>query len=196
MTGVRSPLLAALLRLLPSGAGGGWRALEIGTDPQAGASAAELADRSGGPVVSVSRSSHVIARARLARATHPQLSFHRQIPLAAGWPAAAPYDLVLSWELMDAIPNAWLAQCAPGARLLSPVFLPRPAPARVGVLRLIIGQDGVPQSPPTVALVRSGSGPNGPLQWEIRQASLESAEDDYLVSCGAGRSWLPAGRRA
>lgn len=94
MTGVRSPpLLAALLRLLPAGAGGGWRALEIGTDPQAGASAAELADRSGGSVVSVSQSSQVIARAWFARATHPQLSFHRQIPLAAGWPAAAPYDL-------------------------------------------------------------------------------------------------------
>ena len=185
MTAARSPQLAALLRLLPAGTEPGWRALEIGTDPKAGASAAELADRCGGSVVSVSQSSHVIARARLAHTTYPQLSFHRQHPLAAGWPAAAPYDLLLSWELMDAIPSAWLAQCAPGARLLTPVFLPRPAPAKVGVIRLIIGRDRVPHSPPTVALVRPGGGPKAPLQWEIRQASLEPAEEDYLVSCGA-----------
>jgi len=87
---VTGPGSTSLLEFVPGEAGSTLRVLEIGTDPQAGASAVELANRSGGPVVSLSRSSRMIATARLARATDRRLTFRRQLPLEAGWPPGGP----------------------------------------------------------------------------------------------------------
>src|SRR5215470_223425 len=50
----RSPMLACLLRLAPIEPGSGLRILELKTDKEGGASAAELAARAGGSVVSLS----------------------------------------------------------------------------------------------------------------------------------------------
>jgi len=73
----RSSMLELLLRLTPIESDSGLRVLEIGTDPQDGASAAALADRAGGSVVSISQSSVVVSRARAAHTVDGRLVFRR-----------------------------------------------------------------------------------------------------------------------
>ena len=178
----RSSILAELLELVPIQRSSGLRLLEIGTDPDAGTSAAELADLSGGLVVSLSRSSQIIAKARAASSDNPRLSFHRQLPLGAGYPAGQPYDLVLSWELMDYLPQAWLSQCTPGGRILSPVFVHEPA--TIGLVRVSVDQARTPHHP-AVAFVKSGGGTGGRIVWDVRAAALKAMDGGYIVQATA-----------
>ncbi|TNE87676.1 MAG: protein-L-isoaspartate O-methyltransferase [Deltaproteobacteria bacterium] len=39
----------------------------------------------------------------------------------AGWPADAPYDLIVATAAVAEVPDAWLAQLAPGGRIVAPI---------------------------------------------------------------------------
>lgn len=81
---------------------------------------------------------------------------------------------------MDVLPHAWLAQCAPGGRVLCPVYLGRTAPTIIGLVRLTVGQDATPQSP-TVAVVKSGGGIKAKVEWQIWPAALTLVGQGYEV---------------
>ena len=89
---LRSPVLNLLLQLAPVDPSAELRVLELDTDPEHGASAAELAARAGGSVVSMSQSTRITGAARAAHQHDNRLKFHSG-RLTAGWPARAPYDL-------------------------------------------------------------------------------------------------------
>lgn len=175
---LRMPALDDLLRLAPVQPDAGLRVLELDTDPDTGASAAALATRTGGKVISLSQSTRTIGSARAAHAHDDRLEFRYQT-LAAGWPPGAPYGLLLCWPLVDAVPHEWVVQCAPGGRLLCPVILHRPHGA-LAVLRLTAERSGGWQ-PPVVAAPGRGSRP-GEITWSIRPARLELDGDRYRVS--------------
>lgn len=173
---LRVPVLAALLHLVPIQSSGRLRVLELDTDWQYGASAIELANRCGGPVVSLSHSAHAIHRARTAHPGESRVQFRRH-PLADGWPPDAPYDLVLAWPLMNVVPDAWVRQCAPGGRVLCPVFLEKPC--GFAVLRLTLDQARRP-SQAIVATPRHADTAHA-IRWTLRRAALEPVEDGHLV---------------
>ena len=174
--GLRAPALAALLQLVPIRPGSRLRVLELDTDAQRGASAIELADWCGGPVVSLSPSPGTVHQARTANRNESRVQFRRQ-PLASGWPPAAPYELVLAWPLMSVVPDAWVRQCAAGGRLLCPVFLHEPG--GLAVLRLTLDQAGRPRET-IVATPRHGA-PADAIRWTFRPACLEPIGDSHLV---------------
>ena len=190
---LRAPALAALLQLTPIKPGSGLRILELDTDWQAGASAVELADRCGGSVVSLSHASRAVSRARAAHATDRRVQFRRQ-PLAEGWPAGGPYDLILAWPLMNVVPHAWVDQCAPGGRLLCPVFLHEPC-GGFGLLRLTVDQPGQ-AGEVVVATMRPGSCTEA-VRWTLGPAQLEAVADGYLAStCPKPAGQEPTRRRS
>jgi len=176
----RTPMLEMLLQLTPIESDSGLRVLEIGTDPQDGGSAVELADRAGGSVISISQSPMVVSRARAAHAADARLVFRRS-SFVAGWPPGGSYDLVLSWQLMDRLPRTWVAQCAPGGRVLSLVFVSRSAATiGLGFVRVTIHHDRTPQT--TVATPGNSATPDS-MQWTVSPASLEPVDDVYNVIC-------------
>lgn len=184
---LRTPVLDWLLELAPIRPGARLRVLEVGTDPQGGASAADLAVRAGGSVVSLSTATRVTGAARSAHPQYGRLTF-RAGPLAAGWPPGGPYDLVLSWEVMDRIPHAWVVQCAPGGRVLSPVWLHKPAGgAAIGVVRLTLDKERLLTWPPQVAMPASGDGRAASPTWLLHAALPSSDQDSYGFSCGCPR---------
>ena len=174
-----TPLIEAMLTLAQVKPGPNVRALEIGPGTRAGETTAALADRLGGSVVSISRSTRWIADARTAHADDHRLTFHRQLSLATGWPAGAPYDLLLCWEPMDYVPRAWLAQSVPGGRVLCPIFLEDPL--TIGIVRLSVSEDGTPHCP-AVATVKPDDVAGGRIGWEIREAVLDCDVDRYWLS--------------
>ena len=92
-------------------------------------------------------------------------------------------DLVLSWQLMDWLPQAWVAQCAAGGRVLSMVFVSHSADLTgLGFVRVTMDQDGVPRV--AVATPHNGA-TSGSMPWTIRPASLEAVDDIYHVVCTA-----------
>jgi len=166
---LRASMLDELLQFTPIESGSGLRVLEIGTDPQGGGTAVALADRAGGSVVSISQSSVVVSRARAAHAADGRLVF-RRASYAAGWPPGGPYDLVLSWQLMDRLPQAWVAQCAAGGRVLSLVFVSHSeASTGLSFVRVIMNHDGIPQTavatPHTVPQRAPGNGRSSQRRW-------------------------------
>jgi protein-L-isoaspartate(D-aspartate) O-methyltransferase len=68
--------------------------------------------------------------------TDPGTNVHRvQGPLAQGWAAGAPYDLIVVDGVIESIPETLVAQLADGGRLAAGV-------AERGVSRLVIGRKG------------------------------------------------------
>lgn len=178
---MRSPVLDLLLQLAPVDPSAGLRVLELDTDPQHGASAADLAARAGGPVVSVSQSTRITSAARKAHQQHNQLTFHAG-RLTSGWPAQAPYDLILSWQIMHRIPHSWIIQCAPGGRVLSPVWLPhRNGSTQIACICLNVDQHE-PQWPPQAAIVTSGDRPET-ATWSTRNVQPDNDHDGYSFTC-------------
>jgi Protein-L-isoaspartate(D-aspartate) O-methyltransferase (PCMT) len=186
-------MLDQLLRLAPIEPGAGLRILELDTDTQGGASAAELAVRAEGSVVSVSTATRVTGAARAAHGPRTdRLTFHAG-SLAAGWPDRAPYDLVLAWPILRRVPHAWVLQCAPSARLLVPVWLSPPAGGEAGirVVRLTLNQHGLLNWPPHLATLESDSEP-GPWRWSLCPAVPDSDLNSYGFGCGCPRCVPPA----
>ena len=54
---------------------------------------------------------------------------------ADGWPAGAPYDAVIATYAVETVPWAWVAQCRPGGRIVTPWGLR-------GHLALTVADDG------------------------------------------------------
>lgn len=182
---LRSPILHRLLRWARIQPNHGLRVLEVSTDTRAGASAAELAAWSRGSVVSLSAATKVTGAARAVHGRSAQLAFHSG-PLIRGWPAAAPYDLVLSWQVMDRIPHAWVVQCAPGGQVLSGVWLRKPGRGgMIGMVGLRLDRQGLLTWPPRVAtgeLVDQSATAN----WLPQIAMPDSDHDSYGYTCGCG----------
>jgi protein-L-isoaspartate O-methyltransferase len=184
----REAALADLLRLVPTESHG-LRVLEIDTEPRGGASAALLADRLEGSVVSVSLSSSAIGTARAARANDDRLQF-RRASLISGWALGAPYDLVLAWPFMTLVPRAWAMQCAPGGLIICPVYLHRPV-GTLGIVRLTVDRDGLPCLPGSLATPARGSRP-GSVRWNLEPAAFERDGDGYAVSCARSGARMTA----
>lgn len=73
----------------------------------------------GAQVVALEESEALLALARAAlSATAPAVRVE-QGPLAAGWPAASPYEVILVEGAVEAIPEALPAQLAEGGRLVA-----------------------------------------------------------------------------
>ena len=73
------------------------------------------------------------ALAAIARAPLPASVTRAAGPLAEGWAAGAPYDLILFDGAIEAVPPAIVAQLADGGRLAAPIV-------DRGVVRLAIGR--------------------------------------------------------
>jgi len=98
----------------------GHRVLEIGTGT--GYNAALLCQRLGSTqITSVDIDPELIDLARERLAAHGHTPTLAAVDGQNGYPPGAPYDRILSTCAVPAIPNAWLAQAAPGAVILTDV---------------------------------------------------------------------------
>jgi protein-L-isoaspartate O-methyltransferase len=75
---------------------------------------------------------------------------------ARGCPERAPFDRIIATCTLSSIPRAWLAQCAPGARIL--------APFATGLIALRCATPGTPRAasctrPPTSCPCAAAAGP-------------------------------------
>lgn len=114
------PLVLALL-LEHAEVTPGTRALVVGA--ATGYSAAILA-RLGARVTALEIDPDLSARAALALAETPAATPAVTLaagPLAAGWPQAAPYDLILFEGAIEVLPESFAAQLAPGGRVAAVV---------------------------------------------------------------------------
>ncbi|HEY9389690.1 MAG TPA: methyltransferase domain-containing protein [Mycobacteriales bacterium] len=125
-----------------AGVSPGMRVLEIGTGT--GYTSAVLAALVGehGQVVSMDIAAPLVAR---ARDLHARRGVTNVILHAAdghlGVPEHGPYDAVLAWASPTEIPDAWVRQCRPGARVCSPVYL-APVAGATGHLCAVVDDDG------------------------------------------------------
>ncbi|MER5882567.1 methyltransferase domain-containing protein [Streptomyces sp. NPDC001941] len=111
-------LMARMLHALALGDGD--RVLEVGAGT--GYNAALLAHRLGDDrVTSLDLDPDIAESAR----SHLAAAGHRPAVLAGdgarGCPERAPFDAVVATCALPSVPYAWLAQCAPGARVLAPL---------------------------------------------------------------------------
>ncbi|MEU6376596.1 methyltransferase domain-containing protein [Streptomyces sp. NPDC046909] len=112
-------LMAMMLAALEVGDGD--RVLEIGAGT--GYNAALLAHRLGddGLVTTVDLEPEITEAAR----QHLAAAGHRPVVVtgdgARGVPERAPFDRIIATCTLGSIPQAWLAQCVPGARILTPL---------------------------------------------------------------------------
>jgi SAM-dependent methyltransferase len=102
------------------GARPGHRVLEIGTGT--GYNAALLAHRLGddGLVTTIDLEPEITESAR----RHLEAAGHRPVVVtgdgARGVPGRAPFDRIIATCTLPSVPRAWLDQCRPGARVLTP----------------------------------------------------------------------------
>jgi protein-L-isoaspartate(D-aspartate) O-methyltransferase len=99
----------------------GMRVLEVGAG--SGYNAALVATITAAPVITIDSNQHVVAETQAALR---RLGLHRRITVVAGdgyhgWPAAAPYDRIMVTCGCVGLSPRWLAQLAPGGRMLVPV---------------------------------------------------------------------------
>jgi len=96
----------------------GQRVLELGSGT--GYTAAVLAQL-GAVVHGVELDPTLVARARLALTSLGSTATVHPGDAAEGWPAEAPYDVVLATIAVQRLPPAWLAQLGPEGVLVAPV---------------------------------------------------------------------------
>ena len=130
-----SLVLAMLDQLDPAE---GLRVLEVGAGT--GYNAALLCSLLGnGNVTTVEIDQHV---ADSARAALDRAGFQPTVVTgdgAGGYQPDAPYDRVIATYAVRRVPYAWLAQCRPGAVIVTPWGTPYD---NHGLLRLVVGSDG------------------------------------------------------
>ncbi len=63
-----------------------------------------------------------------------------------GAPEHAPYDVVIGWATPTHIPEAWVAQCASGASIATPVYI-APVARTVGHITVTFNEQGEPTNP-------------------------------------------------
>ncbi|MFD7663210.1 methyltransferase domain-containing protein [Streptomyces sp. NPDC059788] len=166
----------------------GSRVLHIGTGT--GYDAALLCERVGEArltTVEIQRPLADAARERLHRLGH------RPHVICAdgefGWPRHAPYDRVLCTASLSRVPFAWIAQCAPGARIVAP-WKSTLQPAGLAVLTVdadrsgACGRFGVPL---TFMDLRGQRRPDNPLprvytphHWEDSRYGTTTLPPDFL----------------
>ncbi|WP_175409909.1 methyltransferase domain-containing protein [Streptomyces sp. TRM64462] len=130
-TASQPSLMAGMLHALD--ARDGDTALEIGTG--SGYNAALLAHRLGDTHVTTMDLDTDITDA--ARAHLDAAGYHPAVVTgdgARGCPGRAPFDLIVATCALPSVPDVWLAQCRPGARIV--------APLSTGVLRLRVRDAG------------------------------------------------------
>ena len=113
-------VIARMLRALDVQAGA--HVLEIGTG--SGYSTALLAELVGtdGSVVSVDVDPPVTDRARSLLSSKGYTNVHvTTADGRLGWPPLSPYDRVVAWCTVGAVPQAWLDQAMPDAILILPI---------------------------------------------------------------------------
>ncbi len=93
--------------------------------------AAAVAARIAGSVVALEEDAALVAAARDAIVDAKVMV--AEGPLNAGWGSAAPYDVILIDGAVESVPDAIVAQLAPGGRLVSGI-------ADRGVTRLALGR--------------------------------------------------------
>lgn len=104
-----------LAKLLQAAAiGPGDRVLDVGC---ATGYAAALLSRIAGTVVALDDDEDLLAVARAELSARPNVSLVRG-PLEAGWPAAAPYDVILLEGATEVMPDTLCRQLADGGRLV------------------------------------------------------------------------------
>ncbi|MFF2325661.1 MULTISPECIES: methyltransferase domain-containing protein [unclassified Streptomyces] len=113
----RPSLMARMLEALDVREG--QRVLEIGTG--SGYNAALLAHRLGdGAVTTVDLDPEITESAR----RHLAAAGHRPAVITGdgtrGWPPRGPYDRIIATCALSCVPQSWLDQCTPGARILAP----------------------------------------------------------------------------
>lgn len=157
------------------------RILELHTDPDLGHSALLLAWASRrGRVVSVDDAPRVTDRARQAQALwtgDPQVGFHTG-PLAEGWAAGAPYDLIVSNVLFGWLPHPWLDQCAPGGSIVMPLEHEDPRPCLF--LSARVDEQHRPTDP--IVLVESDPHPHHSRYDATAAVDLRREDDGYTVT--------------
>jgi protein-L-isoaspartate(D-aspartate) O-methyltransferase len=113
-------VIARMLRALDAHAGS--HVLEIGTG--SGYSTALLGEviGPGGLVASIDVDPPVLARARSLLLGKGYTTVHMTTGDGRlGWPAFAPYDRIIAWCSIDALPQTWLDQTSPEAILVVPM---------------------------------------------------------------------------
>lgn len=178
--GLRYEILELALMVTPAATGDrGLRILELGTDPDPYAQAS-LAAKTGnrtGRLVSISECLEITRNARNLSATRG-LAFHTG-PLSIGWPDHAPYDLVVSLQLVDQVPHAWLNQLVPGGRVIAPVRLTEPA-GHIGLLTIDLDRDRLLDWPQHLLIANPTR--TGLQQWRSAGARLTSTAASYTVA--------------
>ncbi|MFC4331668.1 methyltransferase domain-containing protein [Streptomyces andamanensis] len=180
----------------------GDRVLEVGAGT--GYNAALLAHRLGddGLVTTVDLEPEITeaARCHLAAAGHHPVVVTGDG--ARGVPERAPYDRIIATCALPTVPRAWLAQCAPGARILTPLA--------TGLVVLTVRDAAHAEGPFLgtaayfVPLRGTGCGPDAPLP-DLRGVPARAREDDdfrFLLALARGRTgpreahalWERAGR--
>jgi protein-L-isoaspartate O-methyltransferase len=105
----------------------GVRVLEIGTGWGFSAMVMAASVGPGGGVISLDPDPVATLRARrLHSRVHSgaaRLAFVTGA-VERGWPATAPYEVILCWRAVRRLPAAWLAQCIPGrSTIVTPIVL-------------------------------------------------------------------------
>ncbi|MBX3593841.1 protein-L-isoaspartate O-methyltransferase [Sphingomonas sp.] len=110
---MQNPPLATGLLLTQAGIAAGDRVLIVGA---AGGYAAAIAAKLGAKVIALESDGELAARARAALGGVADVA---EGPLMAGWPAGAPYDVLIVDGAVEVLPDALVAQVRVGGRIVA-----------------------------------------------------------------------------
>jgi protein-L-isoaspartate(D-aspartate) O-methyltransferase len=156
--------------------------LEIGTGSGYSTALLAVLVESNGSVVSIDVDGSLIDRARHKL---DSVTVADNVELigtdgSMGWLPRAPYDRVVAWCAVDAVPEAWVEQVRAGGVILTPIR-PRGEPAGTATIRYVVGADGT--------LARDGSVSGGfvPLTRE-RVTDFDRLRDEMVARAQAERA--------
>jgi len=99
-------------------------------------------------------------------------------PLAEGWAAQAPYDLIISNMLFGWLPRPWLDQCAPGGSIVIPLEHEDPRPRLF--LRVQVDERNRPTDP--IVLVEGDPHPHHSRYDAAPALDLHPEDDGYSIT--------------